>query len=318
MPIPLKFSGAHTHRFSGDWKMNMQNLDAGHKVGKTGTLRKSLMAPEGHTIMTCDAAQIEARITAWICKQSDMVQQFADGVDVYSAFASDIYHRPITKKDKNERQVGKKGVLGLGFAAGDKVLLRAILADNRDYGMDVDMDLPFASTVVKTFRGKYRNIPATWRWLNEMIPYLAEGHATGETFGPCVFEKQAILLPSGLRLFYPDLRFDREKGNWYYWGGRGKKKLYGGVMLENVVQALDRVLVMDAAVRIVARARRELGITLKLAHQVHDEVVFVPRLEWVDDLEHLMLEEMSRRPDWGPDLPLASEVGKGVNYGAAK
>ena len=84
LPIPLRYSGAHTHRLSGDWSLNMQNLPRG------GALRRAVIAPPEHKVVAADASQIEARMAAWICGQVDLVQQFANKEDVYSTFASRI------------------------------------------------------------------------------------------------------------------------------------------------------------------------------------------------------------------------------------
>ena len=49
IPIPLRYSGAHTHRFSGDWQMNAQNL------GRQSKLRKALCAPDGRIVAAADS-----------------------------------------------------------------------------------------------------------------------------------------------------------------------------------------------------------------------------------------------------------------------
>jgi DNA polymerase len=266
--------------------------------------------------MTADASQIEARLTAWLCGQWDLVEQFARGDDVYSLLASDIFGEIVTKKDKAKRQVGKRAELGLGFAAGAKVLYRALMGDAREMGLDLDITPEFAEMVVNVYRNKRNNIKSTWGWLNDMLPFIADGTAAGETFGPCTFEKQAILLPSGLRLHYHELRYERDdsgKGEWRFTFAGKRKKIYGGKVLENVVQALDRVCVMDAAVRVRQRCK-----DIRLAHQVHDEIIYVPHGSAVAEARKIVEEEMARRPDWGPDLPLAAESGVGPNYGAAK
>jgi DNA polymerase I-like protein with 3'-5' exonuclease and polymerase domains len=86
----------------------MQNLPRG------GKLRRALIAKPGQTISTIDASQIEARITAWICGQDDLVQQFANGEDVYSSFASEVFGYQVNEKQHpNERFIGKTSVLSL-------------------------------------------------------------------------------------------------------------------------------------------------------------------------------------------------------------
>jgi hypothetical protein len=101
LPIMLNYYGAHTGRFSGGDKVNLQNLPRG------GALRKALAAPDGHVVVACDSSQIEARLVAYLAGQDDLVQSFREGRDVYSEFATDVYQRPVTKADKVERHVGK-------------------------------------------------------------------------------------------------------------------------------------------------------------------------------------------------------------------
>jgi hypothetical protein len=101
LPIMLNYYGAHTGRFSGGDKVNLQNLPRG------GQLRKALAAPDGHVVVACDSSQIEARLVAYLAGQSDLVQSFREGRDVYSEFATDVYGRPVSKGDKVERHVGK-------------------------------------------------------------------------------------------------------------------------------------------------------------------------------------------------------------------
>ena len=103
LPIMLHYYGAHTGRFSGGDKLNLQNLPA---RGNT-TLRRALKAPKGYKVISCDSAQIEARVVAYLAGQSDLVQAFREKRDVYSEFATEIYGRKITKDDKPERFVGK-------------------------------------------------------------------------------------------------------------------------------------------------------------------------------------------------------------------
>jgi DNA polymerase I-like protein with 3'-5' exonuclease and polymerase domains len=103
LPIMLNYYGAHTGRFSGGDKLNLQNLPS---RGNT-TIRRALKAPEGQMLISCDSSQIEARTVAWVAGQEDLLVAFRDKRDVYSEFASDVYGRTITKADKVERFVGK-------------------------------------------------------------------------------------------------------------------------------------------------------------------------------------------------------------------
>jgi len=310
MPIPLKFGGAHTHRLSGDWKINAQNLPS----RKTTALRESLCAPEGHTVLAVDASQIEARLTAWLCGQWDLVADFEAGVDVYSGFASDIYGRPINKKEHIlERLLGKISILALGFGMGHVKARETIRIQALENGYDIHLSEEEVKRIVTLYRNKYDRIKETWDWLNSAIGRIANGTADGETFGPFILRHCAIEFPGGLGLVYEDLQY--RDGQWTYHYANGRKHLYGGKLLENLVQFLDRMYVMMAALTIRQKAKR-LGFPARLKHQVHDELIYIPTLGDFDALKRLATTEMSRRPIWGQDLPTLAEAKAGPSYGA--
>jgi DNA polymerase I-like protein with 3'-5' exonuclease and polymerase domains len=108
LPVPLKYSYARTKRSSGGDGINLQNLPA-----RGGTeLKACIEAPPGYVLIDCDSSNIEARVLAWLAGQNDLVQDFANKVDVYCKMATKIYGREITKADKKERFVGKTVTLG--------------------------------------------------------------------------------------------------------------------------------------------------------------------------------------------------------------
>lgn len=307
VPMPLRYSGAHTHRLSGEWSINVQNMPRG------GALRRAIIAPPGHQVLQTDASQIEARMVAWICGQTDLVQQFENKEDVYSSFASKVFGFAVNKKDHPaERFIGKTAILGLGYGLGWEKFQRTVKMQSKaQAGRLIELSDPEAMKIISTYRDGYAAIPATWRVLNSNIDVLANGGHF--KFGPCIFEKGSILLPSGLRLNYHNLRY--EDGGWVYEFAGKPKRLYGGALLENIVQALARIVVMDAAVRI-EKLFATYGVQLAL--QVHDELVFCVPDELVTVCRQILLEEMRRRPTWAPSLPLDAESDAGPNYGDAK
>lgn len=313
MPMPLKYSGAHTHRLSGDWQLNVQNM------GRGSTLRKSLKAPEGHVVVAGDESQIEARLVATLSGQEDLRYSFEVGNDVYCEFATDLFGRPITKADKIERWLGKTSILGLGYGLGWEKFGGSIptLSFNQ-MGVSIPMPDQEAQRVVSTYRTKYSRISATWKLLNERGIRALTGTDPEWWFGPVLFRKEEILLPNGLSLYYHNLR--QEPGGrfgfeWVFDYAGKKKRCYGGMLLENICQALGRIIVMDAAVRIQKRLAK-LGI--RLALQVHDELVYVVKHEHEKILTMVLEHELRARPSWLPNLPLDCEVASGINYGEAK
>lgn len=309
LPVPLKYAGAHTHRFSGDWKVNLQNLPS----RKSQALKEGLAAPEGHIVLEADASQIEAKLTAWLAGDWDFVALFEAGADVYSHEASEYYHVEVSKKvNPIMRQIFKVIILACGFGMGEDKLYETL----RIASVNEKFDMPSVSDVKsfhQFYRRKHRAIVQLWYWLDSMIARIADGSCVGETLGPIVFEHGAVLLPTGMRLFYKDLKY--ANGQWTFWYGAKRKPLWGGTLCENIVQALDMVIVTQAAVRIKQRAKREFGIDAHLAHQVHDSLLYLPTLANLLTLKSLALQELSRRPAWGSDLPLSAEAKTGLNYG---
>lgn len=308
LPVPLKFSGAHTHRFSGDWRLNMQNLSA----RKSKEIRKCIVAPPGYTIVAVDASQIEARLVAWLAGQQDLLDQFRMGMDTYVAFASEIFGVEPTLVSKAQRAVGKECILGLGFGVGHAKLYRVIQLRMREQGHVIAILPEDAEDYVQTYRRKFLQIRICWYGLQTLIERMARGQADGWEIGPCVVEGTTIMLPSGLKLFYDELHMDGR--DFFYKQAQFTKKLYGAKVLENVVQALDRQHVVEAGLRTEDRAKA-LGIDGRLLLNIHDENVHCVPDDEALTLASIALEEMQRNSAWSTGLPLAAEVKMGKNFG---
>lgn len=318
MPAPLRYGGAHTHRLSGDWGMNLQNLP---RSGGPSKLRQALAAPAGHTVITCDLGQIEARLVAWQCGCEQLLTEFRDMLDPYSLLASIIFGRPINRKlkgDKVEGFIGKTGILGLGYGCGAEKFYTMVTTGARLQGIDLTgkFDEAKALDAVRAYRGTYREIPDTWKRLDGTgIRYLmgripAHNFSREAAFGACKIGEGYVEAPGGLRMRYHELGED-EHGQVFFTYGGERHKLYGGKLLENITQFLARVVVMDAAVRLA-------NLGYRFALQVHDELVFVVPNERLDEAKKTIHAEMTRTPSWAPDLPLTADIDSGPNYGESK
>ena len=124
MPVYISYGAAHTFRMGGGDSLNWLNISSKHNANRPelSVIAASICAPPGHKVVTADSGQGEARITAWLAGQHDLVEAFARGDDVYSQHASTIYNRPVDGKnnpaDRIPRQLGKASVLGMGFGMG--------------------------------------------------------------------------------------------------------------------------------------------------------------------------------------------------------
>ncbi len=316
MPLPVgyAYARAHTLRWGGNNKMNMQNLTRG------GELRLSILAPAGHQMAVVDSGQIEARVNGWLWDQDDLLDAFrkadtwdkANGVargedrDAYCRFGDDVYGREITTQDKNERHVGKVCVLGLGFGMGAPKF-QLTLAKGALGGPPVYFELDECYRIVNTYRQRNHKIRDGWAKCNSIIEDMAAGR-TG-TWKCISWEKETIWLPNGLSLKYPDLRSRvGEKGwtEWSYQAGDTRTKIYGGLLCENLVQSLARIVV---AMQMLAISRK-----YRVVMTTHDEVVALPRTREASKCFDYMMQCMTTAPAWCSDIPLNAEGGWADNY----
>jgi DNA polymerase len=297
MPIPLIVGAAHTHRLGGGWKLNCQNW------GRTSPIRKSIKAPPGHKLVVADARQIECRTNAEFCHQENLLDEFRRNEDVYLNFANEI---------GVIRFIGKIGVLQLGYQASGGRFQQSVWVESFKAGGDpVWLDDIESERVVQGFRRRYSRIRDMWYWLPRQFGILANG-GTME-YGPIRFEKGRIVGPTGLCLYYENLRY--EDGEWWFDQRGVRTKIYGGKMLENIIQFLARCNTMSVAVRL---KKPLLDYSSRLTHTSHDELVYAVPDKFVDTVKPIIHTEMCRPPLWMPTIPLDCEIGVGDSYGEAK
>ena len=294
LSVPLRYYAAHTGRFGGTEKLNLQNLP------RNSPLRKALIAPEGHLIYVADLSNIEARMLAWLAGEEDLLTQFRNGDDIYSNLATEIYGRPINKTDDpTERFVGKTAVLGLGYGMGALKFQATLEAGAMGPSMTFSTDEAYG--VVNTYRNTYSNIPLLWKKLE-----LKLANTINETYEEewhcLLFKNNKIYLPNGLALVYNNLRF--ENNNLTY-ESRNTETTWGGRLAENVVQALSRIVITDAMLRI----QRDTSLDADVVLTVHDEIVIISPESDADATMKALINHMCIAPDWASDLPLDAEGG---------
>jgi DNA polymerase len=347
LPVPLNYYGAHTGRWAASKGsgLNMQNLK------RKSFLRRSIMAPEGYTLVVCDLSQIEPRVLAWLADYRDLLKIFASGEDAYAAFGAQMFGIPGMTKDSHPdlRQSAKSALLGAGYGLGWTSFAAQLLTGflgappilyntkfAKQLGVTKEMMTDFisyepnmqkalaiprvctdaeivvhcvaAKRIIDKYRAAAEPVKELWNLCDEFINRSLHG---GKTFQhKCLaFEKERVVLPNGMSLRYPELIGNPdEKGRvqWTY----GKKKLYGGKLTENIVQAVARCVMTDGMLRIQNKYPCVLT--------VHDEAVVLVPEDKAEQAEPWVLEQMIREPKYMPGIPLDAETGVGVRYGDAK
>jgi len=303
LPIPLKYYGAHTGRWSGMDKVNFQNLPS--RDVKKKALKNAILPPDNHVILNVDSSQIEARILVWLAGQQDQVELYRQGKDVYCDFASRVYKKTINKRNKKERAVGKTCILGLGYGTGH-VKLKGVLKLNAG----IEVNEIESKRLVKLYREVNHEVVKLWdecdRALRDIASWPADRLPYYLGSGKCLLvEPKGIKLPNGLYITYPDLQLGSD--GYEYKSRRGTVSIWGGAVVENVVQALARIVIGEQMIEINEKHRPVLT--------VHDAVVCVSTKNTAQDTLDYVMGIMNTAPIWAEDLPIACEGAFGNTYG---
>ncbi len=303
--------------YTGDPEVVETTLGATAIEAVASSLRHALVPDPGKVFHVGDFAGIEMRVDLALAGQHDKCALLAAGADVYLDMACDIYGVPrgsLTKADTEKRQVGKNTVLGCGFQMGP-------LKFHARYCKGQPIE--FAFEVVESYRTKWApKVPEMWQAFKEALLLCIGRGRTVKTYG-CTFrlagEYMAIDLPSGWQtLWYyapamrtktwPDGKQTLEPsykamkiGQWT------TVFLYGGLICENIVQALARGLLVGAMGRLT-----QAGMPIVLT--VHDEAVVEVAADAAD--EALFVRTMEAAPRWAEDIgiPIAVEAWTGNRY----
>ncbi len=322
-PVPLKYYGAHTGRFSGDGGFNFQNFKRHSRI------KEAIEAPAGMALVHRDSSQIEARMVAWMSGCTHLLLAFAEGRDIYSEFATAVYGRIITRADKSDRFVGKTSILGLGYGMGAERFMQTLFIGAG--GISRRIDEQEAVRIVDLYRATYPEIPTLWRRANAMLHHMVMAAREARTpqgmnpppspvptpgpaqlFPAIEWSGDALWLPNGLAIQYPGLDYDTTtQANGLhgheirYTKFKGRTKLFGGKAVENVSQALSRIVITDAMRRIKADTGYSPFLT------THDSLDYCVPEGDAAAMNTLLEAEFAVRPSWAPTLPLASEGGYG-------
>jgi DNA polymerase len=304
LPIPLRYYAAHTGRWGGDDKVNMQNLP------RKSPLKKAVKAPEGYTFIDCDSSQIEARMLAWLAGQDDLVEAFDAGEDVYKIMASSIYNVPMEEVTDAQRFVGKTTILGAGYGMGGK----KFQAQLKNFG--VELPLEECMYIITVYRQTYPKIPLLWEAASRALEALrSQRTAKIGREGAVTVDLLGIRLPNGMYIRYPNLREELNQNSGrhelVYDVKKGRatipNRIYGGKVVENICQALARIVIGEQMLMIARH--------LRVVMTVHDAVGALAPVDQADEAREFVEACMRIRPKWALGLPLNCESKMGASYG---
>ncbi len=317
--VPLKYAAAHTIRWGGCEGVNCQNF--GTKADPLiNQIRNLLLVGDGGVLVTGDSGAIEARGLAWVAGQTDLLEAFEQGRDVYSEFASMLLGRPVRKpKDydpepvakmlKFGRDYGKDYILGSGYGMGAARMLvemrkRPAFAEKIKRG---EIDISTCKRDIKFYRQTYSMIPKFWGDVEKAFKVVTKYSDQVRTVGPLVFHSHNSMvflrLPSGRELRYPHCSIRRGDNSiqWHY------GHLWGGSITENIVQSMCRDLL---GFWILECEKAEMRVVI----HVHDDITtMVPKAD-AEVCQGKLEDIMLHKPAWAEGLPLAVESHTGDRY----
>ena len=274
-------------------------------------IRPLLIPRKGYVYLTGDLSAIEARLTFWISDCKKGLAAYKANADVYKVLAGEIFNCVSHNVTPQQRLIGKKGILALGYGMGSN-RFKASLAED---GVKVRQE--FADKVVKVYRHTYPEIKKTWYALRDEF-YRAIDHPRrmGEFRGCTIgYDPDGgllrVTLPSGRHLyFWGVVKVHKELQRWH--PRKKVEKLWGGTILENIVQSIAR----DILATQLLECRRQSPLTFgRPVLTVHDEIIIETPIKHATKALVKFQEIMTTTPDWVSDLPLGAECKVVKRYG---
>lgn len=323
-PVYLRYAGAGTLRVSGGDGANWLNFKRGSQI------RKSIMAPEGYLLGPVDLSQIEFRVCMWLAGQEDVLDQLRRGEDPYIGIASEFYGEAIYKPAKDDprrlemeqkRGTGKQAKLMCQYGAGGEQFQKT--AKGGLYGPPIDMSRDEADRFVALYRRTHPAVCAPhtgyWAQASRVISRLAGGGV--QQWGPLLVRDRRIYLPNGCPLIYDTLEYHtpspeeceklperKHRGFWRVRTRNGWKEMWGSKLVQNVCEAVSRVIASQAMIRLQHLGYRTLNWP-------YDELLLLlPDDGRADEHERICLAEMRREVSWLPGLPIDAEMTVAERY----
>jgi len=350
LPFSLKYFGAHTGRWSGDARVNLQNMRKVPLVSnEQGVLEmdnarvlaafdeeklpswvqfvldfRSLIIPRpGKKMVVSDLAQIEPRVLAWITGDWDMLNRVRAGDSVYVAHARATMGFRGEKMDKGstEYKLAKARVLGLGYQCGWRKFIGMaqnlarldITTEDPEWIEDTN---PFNSKITRIpgYGANSKRIVKEFREQNPKITALWQ--RLSDAFRMSVGSDFILTLPSGRRMRYEKVkvscRIEKDPET-----GQPKKVT---VFMANSDGRWKGFYGGKICENLIQATARDVFAGQMIAMEdrgwtnlfsAHDEAILeVDQSVTAQEVEH----EMSRCPEWLKGCPIAAEAKEVAHY----
>ncbi|MGH8551263.1 MAG: DNA polymerase I [Methylococcales bacterium] len=231
---------------------NLQNIPIRTAEGRR--IRQAFVTPRGSKLVAADYSQIELRIMAHLSDDQNLLEAFAEGLDIHSTTAAEVFGVPLDQVGKDQRRSAKAINFGLiyGMSA---------------FGLARQLGIPRgeAQSYIDLYFARY---PGVSQYMDKTRK-LARAQGYVET----LFNR---------RLYLPDIQSKNPQLRQY-----AERTAINAPMQGSAADIIKKAMID------VDRWILESGIAVKMILQVHDELVFEIRDDAVDPAVGKIRELMS-------------------------
>ncbi|MEX0930631.1 MAG: DNA polymerase [Candidatus Paceibacterota bacterium] len=109
---------------------NLQNIPIRTELGRA--IRNAFIASKGYTLAALDYSQIELRVAAFLSGDEKLVKAFAEGEDIHTAVAAEVFEVPLESVDKEMRRKAKVINFGILYGMGVNALKQNLGTDRAE------------------------------------------------------------------------------------------------------------------------------------------------------------------------------------------
>ncbi len=233
-------------------------------------IRDTFIAPKGKKLISADYSQIELRIFAHISQDPVMVESFLKGEDIHTRTASQIFDVPIELVTLDQRRSAKAVNFGIIYG--------------------------------KTPFGLARELGITHAIASKIIKRYFEGYA-----GIAVVRQE--LVESAKKTGYAETMFGRKR---YLPEINARKLALRGFAERNAINSPIQGAAADIMKIALVKVWEELNKKYpkaKIIMHVHDELVVESPEEMVEDIMHLLRQQMENAVPLNPSLVVDVKAG---------
>lgn len=230
---------------------NLQNIPVRTELG--AEMRKFFVADSGKVLIDADYSQIELRVMAHLCGDSNMISAFTSGEDIHTSTAAQVFDMPAIMVTSEMRSAAKAVNFGIIYGMGPFSLSK-----------DINTSVAQAKKYISDYLAKY---PKVQKFMDDTVDNAMKTGVVTTMFG----RKRLIpeLLSSNKML-----------------QAAGKR-----IAMNTPVQGTAADLIKIAMINVYRRLKEE-KLNAELILQVHDELIIESDISCAERCAELLKEEM--------------------------